>query len=214
MSQQIHESQNGIWYDEWINELSEFWDELRDLLYQDYQNSTAFIEQNHKYITWSILAVILVQLTGISSFGKEFEKYCGGDKNIKSKNQSGGAAAAASIIASAAPAAAGAAASAAASGSGGSGGSDNGELKANQQRIGFFKNLKQRLSAGGDLGGKYGMAGPVFSNLSGIMDSVKYIFYIIFIILTIAGVLSLPILIFLVITYMIIKSLFRKFTSL
>jgi hypothetical protein len=205
MSQQNHDSQNVIWYDEWINELSEFWDELRDLLYQDYENSTAFIEQNHKYITWSILAVILVQLTGISSFGKEFEKYCGSDKNIKSKNQSGGAAAAASIIASAAPTAASAF---------GSYSGDNGELKANQQRIGFFKNLKQRLSAGGDLGGKYGMAGPVFSNLSGIMDSVKYIFYIIFIILTIAGVLSLPILIFLVITYMIIKSLFRKFTSL
>ena len=195
-----HESDNVSWYDTWLSELSEFWDELRYLLYQDYQNSTAFIEQNQKYITWSILAIILVQLTGISSFGKGFEKYCNGNKP---RTQSGGA--------GNTPAAA----SNSGEGKGGDAqGGDDGELKANQQRIGFFQNLKQRFSAGGDLGGKYGAAGPVFSNLGGIMDSVKYIFYILFIILTIAGVLSLPILIFLVITYMIIKSIFRKFTSL
>jgi hypothetical protein len=47
-----------------------------------------------------------------------------------------------------------------------------------------------------------------------IFDSVKTIFYIAAIILTIAGVLSLPVLIFLIITYMVFKAMVGKFTVL
>ena len=53
-----------------------------------------------------------------------------------------------------------------------------------------------------------------FGNMEKIMDSVKTIFYIITILLTIAGIISIPVLIFLIITYMIIKSLVGRFTVL
>lgn len=182
---------DSSWYDEFI----EFWNELLDLLYIDYQNSLTFISQNKKYVIWSILAAVLLQFTNITNLGRDFEKYCGSKGNKVQKGGAGNAAGGESA--------------------GGQGaGSDDGEFKANQQRINFFQNLKQRFSAGGDIGGKYGVAGPVFGNLGPIFDTVKYVFYILFVILAIAGVLSLPILIYLVITYFIIKHLVAKFVGL
>ncbi len=88
------------------------------------------------------------------------------------------------------------------------------ESKANQKRISFFENIKNKLGKGGSWGGEYGVLGPVFGNMEKIMDSVKTIFYIITILLTIAGIISIPVLIFLIITYMIIKSLVGRFTVL
>jgi hypothetical protein len=85
------------------------------------------------------------------------------------------------------------------------------ESKTNQKRISFFENIKNKLGKGGDWGGQYGILGPVFGNMEKIMDSVKTIFYIITILLTIAGILSIPVLIFLVITYMIIKYILGKY---
>ena len=88
------------------------------------------------------------------------------------------------------------------------------ESKANEKRISFFENIKNKLGKGGSWGGQYGVLGPVFGNMEKIMDSVKNIFYIITILLTIAGIISIPVLIFLVITYMVIKSLATKFIIL
>lgn len=88
------------------------------------------------------------------------------------------------------------------------------ESKANQKRIGFFENIKNKFGKGSSWGGLYGTLGPVFGNMEKIFDSVKTIFYIAAIILTIVGVLSLPVLIFLIITYMVFKAMIGKFTVL
>jgi hypothetical protein len=88
------------------------------------------------------------------------------------------------------------------------------ESKINQKRISFFENIKNKFGKGSNWGGQYGVIGPVFGNMEKIFDSVKTIFYIITIILTIAGILSIPVLIFLIITYMVFKAMVGKFTAL
>ena len=88
------------------------------------------------------------------------------------------------------------------------------ESKANQQRISFFENIKNKFGKGSKWGGQYGALGPVFGNMEKIFDAVKTVFYVFAIILTIAGVLSIPVLIFLVITYMVFKFMLGKFTAL
>jgi hypothetical protein len=85
------------------------------------------------------------------------------------------------------------------------------ESKANEKRISFFENIKNKLGKGGSWGGQYGVLGPVFGNMEKIMDSVKTIFYVITVLLTIAGILSIPVLIFLIVTYMIIKYILGKY---
>lgn len=88
------------------------------------------------------------------------------------------------------------------------------ESKANLQRIGFFQGIKAKFGKGSTWGGQYGSLGPVFGNMDKIFGSVKTVFYIVTIILTIAGVLSIPVLIFLIITYMVFKAMLNKFTAL
>lgn len=88
------------------------------------------------------------------------------------------------------------------------------EAKANQKRISFFEQIKNKFAKGTDWGGKFGALGPVFGNMEKIMDSVKTVFYIVTVILTIAGILSIPVLIFLIITYMVFKTMVGKFVVL
>jgi hypothetical protein len=84
-------------------------------------------------------------------------------------------------------------------------------MKANKERLSFFEGLKKKFG-GKSLGNTLG--GPLFGNMDLIFDSVKHIFYIISIILTIAGIISLPVMIFLIITYTIMKAMVAKFTVL
>lgn len=83
--------------------------------------------------------------------------------------------------------------------------------QANQKRISFFEQIKNKFAKGTNWGGTFGALGPVFGNMEKIMDSVKTIFYILTVILTIAGILSIPVLIFLIITYMVFKTMVGKF---
>lgn len=87
----------------------------------------------------------------------------------------------------------------------------NKELKENEERIGFFQKIRAKFSKTGEWGGSKGVLGPVFGNLDKIFDGVKNVFYILMIILTIAGIISIPILIFLVITYMVFKYMISTF---
>jgi hypothetical protein len=87
------------------------------------------------------------------------------------------------------------------------------ESKENQKRISFFEKLKGKMGQG-SWGGQYSLLGPVFGNMDRIMESVKTIFYIITVLLAIVGIISIPVLIFLIITYMIIKALLGKFVIL
>jgi hypothetical protein len=88
------------------------------------------------------------------------------------------------------------------------------EAKANQKKISFFEQIKNKFGKGTEWGGQHGALGPVFGNLEKIFDSVKTVFYIITVILTIAGILSIPVLIFLIITYMVFKTMVSKFIIL
>lgn len=84
------------------------------------------------------------------------------------------------------------------------------EMKANKERLSFFEGIKKKMKSlsPGQMGG------PVFGNLDVIFSSVKDIFYIVMIILTVAGVLSLPVLVFLIFTYMVFKVMISKFVVL
>jgi len=84
-------------------------------------------------------------------------------------------------------------------------------LKANQERLSFFEGLKNKFS-GSSLGSTLG--GPLFGRMDLIFDTVKNIFYFIGLILMFAGIISLPVLIFLIITYMVFKSMVSKFIIL
>ena len=88
------------------------------------------------------------------------------------------------------------------------------EAKINQKRISFFENIKNKFGKGGTWGGQYGVLGPVFGNMEKIIDSVKTVFYIVTVILTIAGIISIPVLIFLIITYMVFKTMVNNFLIL
>jgi len=85
------------------------------------------------------------------------------------------------------------------------------EMKANQERISFFEGIKQKFQSTLSPGS---FGGPLFGKLDLIFDSVKNLFYIIAILLTIAGVLSLPVLLCLIITYYVFKTMISKFIIL
>ena len=84
-------------------------------------------------------------------------------------------------------------------------------LKANQERISFFEGIKNKFNSTLSPGA---LGGPLFGNFDLIFDSVSHIFYIIGIILVVAGVLSLPVLVFLIITYYVFKTMISKFLIL
>lgn len=84
-------------------------------------------------------------------------------------------------------------------------------MKANQERISFFEGIKKKFQSTLSPGA---LGGPLFGRMDLIFDSVKNIFYIITIILTIVGVLSLPVLVFLIITYYVFKTMISKFIIL
>jgi len=84
-------------------------------------------------------------------------------------------------------------------------------MKANKERISFFEGIKKKFHSTLSPGA---LGGPLFGRLDLIFDSVKDIFYIVALILTIAGVLSLPVLVFLIITYYVFKTMLSKFIIL
>ena len=84
-------------------------------------------------------------------------------------------------------------------------------MKANKERISFFEGIKKKFQSTLSPGA---LGGPVFGRLDLIFDSVKDVFYIIAVILTIVGVLSLPVLVFLIITYYVFKNMLSKFIIL
>ena len=195
-------------YESWWDEMIDFSKQLTELIYTDLKNSYLFITENKNYIIWSIIAVILLQITSIDNLGKAFNKTCSssnpGNKSKSTSSrqiiQRGGEGAIPNASQQTQQQVSGMMNTI-------MGKPGESELQQNEKRLGFFQNLKAKFSAGGDWAGKYGLAGPVFSNFEKIWDNVKYVFYILFIILVIAGVLSIPALGYMVLTYCIIKYL-------
>ena len=87
-------------------------------------------------------------------------------------------------------------------------------IKANRMHLSYFEEIKAKYGKNTKLGGKYGALGPVFSNMDKIFGSVSYIFSFIAVVLAIVGVLSLPVLILLIITYTVIKKMVNRFIIL
>ena len=206
-----------------IDELVDFTNELIELLKQDWEKFKIFIKEYKKYLFWIIVLFITMQFTDLMSLGSSWERYCkknGIDSNSKDSNskdsnskdsniQKGGG--------NEAPAPAPAEApketkkekqtrirKQARQVSRGMGG----ESKDIERKLGFFKQFKTQFS--GNIGG----AGPVFGNLDRIFKYTEAMFAIFTTILIIVGVLSLPVLIFLIITYCVIKLLVGKFMIL
>jgi hypothetical protein len=79
------------------------------------------------------------------------------------------------------------------------------EAKDIEKKLGWFKQFKANIGNG---------AGPVFGNIDRIFKYTEAMFVILTSILIIVGVLSLPVLIFLIITYCVIKMMVGKFMIL
>lgn len=276
---------NSVW-----DELVEFYNELKDMIYEDFRNSYLFLSNNKNYVVVAVMLAFLLQFSSISNLGTSFDKYCSKAGKTEKAIQKGGANAPAAAPPSTAPSvelrtfqqvgkeradaqreakqqakkAKDAAAQKAAidkevkkqekkgatpeearqiaegkakqkleekqqarDDAAMSKGKRQVKLgfkesekerrqqdqlmKANKERLSFFEGLKKKFgsqSLGTTLGG------PMFGNMDLIFDSVKHIFYIIGIILTIAGIISLPVMIFLIITYTIMKAMVARFTVL
>jgi len=83
------------------------------------------------------------------------------------------------------------------------------ESKDVQKKLDFFDKLKGKVTKATT----GGVAGPVFGNLEGISNAIGGLFTVFATLLIICGVISLPVLIFIVITYCIIKLLVGKIAS-
>ncbi len=198
---------NFIFFDNLI----EFLNDLYELLKEDWKKFKLFINENKKNLIWLFIALITLQITDLISFGNSCNKYY---KKQNEQIQKGGAA---SAPAAAAPQL------------------SPTELKAQKKAVSDSKveahkkkllekkadkkakkatesqNVQKNLDLVNELKGKTdkisknGIAGPLFGNLGGVFDSLGAIFSIFAILLTIVGVFSLPVLIFIIITYCIIK---------
>lgn len=202
-----------------------FCNELYELILEDLYNFIQFLKANKKYFIYGVILVILSQIVNINSLGESARKYC--NKNI----QHGGASLVATPTVSV---------SESAQNILGNKtkrraliqkkmqesmmaetekktdkllGKKKGEFEKNKERISFFQKMKAKFQPGGWFG-RFGALGPVFGNLEAIMDSVKWLFAFIAFVAIFVGAVSLPVIIFMVLTYFVIKSLLRKFIIL
>lgn len=81
-------------------------------------------------------------------------------------------------------------------------------VKSIDKKLSFFNKLKGKIQG---VPGKPGLAGPIFGNMEGIFNAVGGMFTLAAVILVFIGIISLPVLIFIVITYCVIKKMVGKF---
>lgn len=201
-----------------------FCNELYELILEDLYNFIQFLKANKQYFIYGVILVILSQIVSINSLGESARKYC--NKTI----QHGGSAAAANRLTKANIR------SQAKNLLGSMTHEDKSKLisekmkmekeskiaktlkkksefEKNKARISFFQQMKQKFQPGGWFG-RFGALGPVFGNMEAIMDSVKWLFAFMAIVALVVGIISIPVIIFMVFTYLVIKSLLRKFVIL
>ena len=215
-----------------FDNLIDFIKELYELLKEDWVKFNLFIKENKKNVIWCLIAFITLQFTDVMSLGSSWDKYCK-KNNIQRGGSSGTASAApapAASTASAAPAPATPATTPDTADTAEPAMTKNEKHKAAKQKIldkkeakktaegedsvksvdkklGFFNKLKGQVQKSA---GQHGMAGPVLGNLDGIFGAVGGMFTFAAVILIFFGILSLPVLIFLVITYCIVKKIVGK----
>ena len=229
---------------DFFDNISEFIEELKELLEEDWRKCKLFIKENKKYILWLFITLITLQFTDIFSLGSSWNNYCkknniqyGGsnvnpllqealapapakskkdlkDEKKKAKKKAiedqrefdatpaGKKAKADKAIADQARKDEKKAIKKQAKEDAG-----GDSVKNVDKKLGLFNRLKGNVKA---TAGKHGLAGPVLGNLGGIFSAVEGMFYLLAFILIIIGIVSLPFLIFIVLTYSIIKMLVSK----
>ncbi len=195
-----------------IDELIEFAEELTLLIKQDWEKSKQFIKKHKTYFFWILALFVSMQFTDILSLGKSWDIYCkkhniqsGGDNsvaasvNISTKQGDDGA-------------------KQGDEGSKGTGAGAGSPTSAGQpQRM---RTRSQGLMGQSRIGrsqsrfGRTMRRNPVFGNLDKIFNMTQGMFALVMFILVIVGVLSLPVIIFIIITYCIIKNLCSRLAIL
>jgi len=80
-------------------------------------------------------------------------------------------------------------------------------VKGVEKKLGLFNKITGKIK---DSAGQHGLAGPVLGNLEGVFGAVGGMFTFAAAILIFVGILSLPVLIFLILTYCVIKMMVGK----
>ena len=202
-----------------IDELIEFAEELTLLIKQDWEKSKQFIKKHKTYFFWILALFVSMQFTDILSLGKSWDIYC-----KKHNIQSGGDnSVAASVNISTKQGDDGAkqgddGAKQGEEGSKGTGAGAGSPTSAGQpQRM---RTRSQGLMGQSRIGrsqsrfGRTMRRNPVFGNLDKIFNMTQGMFALVMFILVIVGVLSLPVIIFIIITYCIIKNLCSRLAIL
>ena len=179
-----------------FEELSEFTDELVILLKEDWEKTKKFVREHKKYFLWLCALFIGAQFTDIMTLGKSWDAYC-----KKNSIQNGGAEGepapeASSEAKATADAKASSEAKAALK-------SQNTGSKKDGKKKGMKKSMAQSLRRN-----------PVFGNMNTIFSMTTSMFSLALFLLAIVGILSLPVIIFIIITYCVIKSLLNKLAIL
>ena len=186
----------------WVTEIQFFLKELWELLKDDFQKFKIFINEKKQYIYWIIISFISIQFVSIFTVGKNYDNYitkhCGGSLN-QTGGDGEGAGPAAAAPAAAAPAAPAAPAAAGTAGTAGPA----------KHKEGRLSKLSKRFKSGLNK-----MPGPVLGNLGIVTNAIMGAFSLILVLLAIAGIVSLPFLIFMILVYMILKVIANSFGML
>ena len=190
---------------DFFDNLIDFIEELYELLKEDWEKFKLFIKENKTYVIWFFIALITLQITDLMSLGSSWDRYCkknniqkgGGNESAEPEEEKSDRKKQKDLLLE--KAALKKEAKKAAEG--------EDSVKGIDKKLSFFNKLKGKVQTGV---GQHGLAGPVLGNLDGIFGAVGGMFTLAATILIFFGILSLPVLIFLVITYCVIKMLVGK----
>ena len=182
-----------------FEELSEFADELVILLKEDWEKTKKFVREHKKYFLWLFALFIGAQFTDIMTLGKSWDAYC-----KKNGIQNGGAEGNPAPTTTTTTEAKAALKSQGTSSTDASvSETDTKNTKKDGKKKGIRKNMAQSLRRN-----------PVFGNMNHIFNMTTSMFSLALFLLAIVGILSLPVIIFIIITYCVIKSLLNRLAIL
>jgi len=174
-----------------VEELTEFTDELVLLLKEDWEKTKKFVREHKNYFLWLCALFIGAQFTDIMTLGKSWDAYC-----KKNGIQNGGG---------------------------------QGSPQTNKVVIDITDQLKEKKKEETntkkeeqDDSTKKKNKGllkslknnPVFGNMNYIFSMTTSMFSLVLVLLAIVGIVSLPVILFIIITYCVIKSLLNRLAIL
>ena len=185
-----------------FEELSEFTDELVILLKEDWEKTKKFVREHKKYFFWLCALFIGAQFTDIMTLGKSWDDYC--KKNgIQNGGAEGNPAPTTTTTTEAKEAKAALKSQGTSSTNTSSSETDTKNTKKDGKKKGIRKSIAQSLRRN-----------PVFGNMNHIFNMTTSMFSLALFLLAIVGILSLPVIIFIIITYCVIKSLLNRLAIL